>query len=495
MLFNSATYVFLFMPLVTTLYWLLPKRPRMWLILIASLTFYGFWRFDFVPLIIFSAMLDYFLALWIAGTHEKGARRRIMLISVAANLIILGFFKYLNFFVDSVGSISQLIGYDPGFVGWNVILPLGISFYIFQTLSYTIDVYRRDIEPERDWLKYICFVTFFGHMVAGPILRAPILLPQFGTHATFSGTFIVEGIKRILAGLFLKVVIADTIAPMVDKGFARPAVELSGLDAWTLAFMFGFQIYFDFAGYSQIAIGSAKLLGITLPENFDFPYLSSSPRQFWQRWHISLSTWIRDYLYLPLIGTFHSAKDTAWDTVGLSEASLSGRVPPQRKRTYALFSTWIIMGLWHGASWTFAIWGVYHAILIQLQRLVTRNSAVGPSNSAAVAGFAVTLPLVMAGWVPFRCETVHDSFTMWGRMFDPRALLNTSIGLSPNTYLMAAAVTFGMIITWAWLTHVWPRLAAYQILRGTMAIAYYAVAISSVFVFLEVQAQFIYFQF
>ena len=290
MLFNSTTYILLFLPIVTVLYWHLEARPRMWLIFIASLIFYGFWRLDFLPLVLFSAMLDYVLALWISRIDEPVARRRLMLISVFANLAILGFFKYLAFATDSVLSIARLLGFEPGFLELKIILPLGISFYIFQTLSYTIDVYRREIEPERDWLKYMCFVTFFGHMVAGPILRARVLLPQFAERPPFDGALVIEGVKRILAGLFLKVVLADTISPFVDAGFARSAAELGPLDAWTLAFLFGFQIYFDFAGYSHIAIGSAKLLGITLPENFAFPYLSTSPREFWKRWHISLST-------------------------------------------------------------------------------------------------------------------------------------------------------------------------------------------------------------
>lgn len=489
MLFNTATYVMLFLPLVTLAYWQLPRRARLWLILIASLVFYGFWRIDFIPLVLFSAMLDYYLALLIARTEEPGKRRRVMLWSVAANLGILGFFKYLNFATQSVGSIAQWLGYQPGFVELNIILPLGISFYIFQTLSYTIDVYRREIEPERDWLKYLCFVTFFGHMVAGPILRARTLLPQFDTRPPFDHALILDGLKRILAGLFLKVVIADTIAGFVDTGFQRNPAELSGIDAWTLAFLFGFQIYFDFAGYSHIAIGSAKLLGITLPENFNFPYLATSPRDFWQRWHISLSTWIRDYLYLPIVGTFRSAKETAWDTVGTSDDQ-----PSQARRAWALFLTWTIMGLWHGANWTFAIWGLYHATLIQAQRLIGARSS-GGSSWRAIAGFGVTLPLMMAGWVPFRCRTVGDTFTMWGRMVDPSAYGRGMLGLQPNAYMVAAAVMAGMMLVWAWRTYAAPRVERYQWADGALATAYYTVTIAMVFICLQAKAQFIYFQF
>jgi D-alanyl-lipoteichoic acid acyltransferase DltB (MBOAT superfamily) len=496
MLFNSATYLLLFLPLVVVLYWHLPRRPRMWLILLSSLLFYGFWRFDFIPLVLFSAMLDYYLALWIDKADEPKARRRLMLISVAANLLILGFFKYLIFFVESGYSIARLLGYDPGVVGLKIILPLGISFYIFQTLSYTIDVYRREIPPERDVLKYLCFVTFFGHMVAGPILRARVLLPQFESRPAFQGAFVTEGLKRIIAGLLLKVVLADTVADFVDVGFARKPSDLSFFDAWTLTFLFGFQIYFDFAGYSHIAIGSALLLGITLPENFNFPYLSTSPREFWQRWHISLSTWIRDYLYLPLLGTFRSSRDDAWDPMSTTDTKAS-----QWQRGYALFLTWIIMGLWHGANWTFALWGLYHAFLIQGQRLLANLPGAGPGSTGSrimswpILGFAVTLPLSMAGWVPFRCATLQDSLVMWSRMLDFTGLVRPSFGLAPNAYALAGVLLIGMLATWTWTTYA-PRYVDSRRTAGmALATGYYAVAIAMVIVMLQVKAQFIYFQF
>lgn len=414
----------------------------------------------------------------------------MLLISVFANLSILGFFKYLAFATESAFSIARVLGFEPGIIELKIILPLGISFYIFQTLSYTIDVYRREIEPERDWLKYMCFVTFFGHMVAGPILRARILLPQFSSRPPFDGKLIINGIKVILSGLFLKVVLADTIAPFVDAGFARTLSELSALDAWTLAFLFGFQIYFDFAGYSQIAIGSAKLLGITLPENFDFPYLATSPREFWKRWHISLSTWIRDYLYLPLVGTFKSAHESAWDTVGQADGPAK-----QSRRTAALFATWIIMGLWHGANWTFALWGLYHAVLIQGQRGLGNLTASWGDRTIAAAGFLVTLPLVMAGWVPFRCANVHDALTMWARMIDFQSLLRPSLGLAPNSYLMAAGLLVGMLAVWFWCKFVIPLAGRKLALSLPISTAYYAIAFSFAFIFLEVRQQFIYFQF
>lgn len=490
MIFNSATYVLLFLPTVAILYWHLPSRARLWLLFTASLAFYGFWRLDFIPLILFSGILDYYLALWIDRTVDPGRRRRVLLISVVANLLILGVFKYLNFAVESVGSVARLVGYEPGFVELNIILPLGISFYIFQTLSYTIDVYRKEIPAERDMLKYLCFVTFFAHMVAGPILRARVLLPQFDCRPSFDRQMIIDGLMRIVAGLFLKVVLADTIAGFVDAGFAKPTKDHGFHDAWTLAFLFGFQIYFDFAGYSHIAIGSAQLLGIRLPENFAFPYMSASPREFWQRWHISLSTWIRDYLYLPLLGTFRSSRDGAWDTVTSSDDTVGFA-----RRTSALFATWIIMGLWHGANWTFALWGLYHAVVIQVQRIATPVFAMRAGIMTSVIGFVTTLPVMMAGWVPFRCRTVNDALLMWAQMLDVRDLLRPSLGLAPNTCLLAASMLIAMVAAWMWTALIMPRLRQSPVLMGVSEAMFYAVALPLVMINLQIKEQFIYFQF
>ncbi|MGJ0513403.1 MBOAT family O-acyltransferase [Methylocystis sp.] len=492
MLFNSSTYLLLFLPFVTVLYWNLPRRPRMWLIFLSSIVFYGFWRFDFVPLVLFSALMDYVLAIYIDRAQDPRARRRLLLLSIVANLSILCFFKYLGLLAESAFSFARLFGYEPGPIELKIILPLGISFYIFQTISYTFDVYRRELPPERDLLKYMCFVTFFGHMVAGPILRARVLMPQFERRPAFDVTLVMEGLKLILAGLLLKVVLADSVAEFVDTGFAKPAIDHSFLDAWTLAFLFGFQIYFDFAGYSHMAIGSAKLLGIALPDNFNFPYMSTSPREFWQRWQISLSTWIRDYLYLPLLGSFHSSRDEAWDTMSDTDIGPSSA----RQRSYALFLTWVIMGLWHGANWTFALWGFYHAVLVQAQRFLGYVKGKRRGRIWLVLGFAVTLPLSMAGWIPFRCQSVGDALTMWVRMSDLPSLARLRLGLSPNTYIIAASLMVGMFATWAWVVLVAnPRLVRWRVLDVISATGYYAVAIALVVLFLQVRAQFIYFQF
>lgn len=483
MLFNSITYL-LFLPVVVALYWLLPNRARLWLILLSSLVFYGFWRIEFMPLILFSAGIDYVLARMIEASDDEKRRRFLMLLSIVISLIILGIFKYLIFFVDSVGSLAALIGHTPSWPELHIILPLGISFYIFATISYTVDVYRRLVPAEKSALVYFCFVTFFPHLVAGPILRAGVLIPQLAQRTAFNASAMAEGTKRIILGLFLKVVLADNVAPLVNRAFEAP-LGAHGADAWTMAFLFGFQIYFDFSAYSHIAIGSALLMGIVLPENFNFPYLASSPRDFWKRWHISLSTWVRDYLYMPLMGAKPKGED--WEAMPAERDG--GR--DEGKRTRALFITWTLMGLWHGANWTFAIWGLFHALCIWGHRLLV-SAVPALKRSPAILGCMVTLPLMMAAWIPFRAKTVGEAFHLWGRMIDPRGFFNFS--LWTNSYFAAAVLMAGMLVVFgAWRLS--PALATRPILRTTAQSVILAVAMAFVFVFLQVRDSFIYFQF
>jgi D-alanyl-lipoteichoic acid acyltransferase DltB (MBOAT superfamily) len=487
-LFNSATYLFAFLPATCLVFWRISGRARLWFILLASLVFYGFWRIEFIPLLLFSATLDYWLALWIERTHDQSRRRRLMLISVAVNLGILGVFKYLLFFRDTVWSIASWIGYHPTFVELNIVLPLGISFYIFATISYVIDVYRREFKAERSFLLYCCFVVFFPHLVAGPILRARTLIPQLRQPADFSWDLVRSGISRILQGLFLKVVLADTIAEYVNIGFAREAASLSAFDAWTLAFLFGFQIYFDFAGYSHIAIGSARLLGIMLPENFDFPYLATSPRDFWRRWHISLSNWVRDYVYIPMMGNLRSSVDVVGDQSS-DKIGLAGT----DQRTFSLYGTWALMGLWHGANWTFVIWGIYHATLVHAYRLMTGRVVWEGGAVHNWISRGLTLPMVMAGWVAFRSQTLRDAMVMWGKMLDPRAY--AAFGLTANSYLLAAAMLAGMVVVWAAQQRIFARAKPPTPVILATRILCYTFLIMFDIVFLQTKSQFIYFQF
>ncbi len=488
MLFNSLTYL-VFLVLVVAIYWQLPPRPRLWLVFIASCVFYGFWRLEFLPLLLFSAGMDYGLARWIDATKDNRKRKRLLIVSIAANLSILFFFKYLIFFRDAGLSIAGLLGYHPGFVELHIILPLGISFYIFATISYVIDVYRREFPAEKDLLLYACFVVYFPHLVAGPILRARSLIPQLRDRPPFDIAMVSSGIARIVAGLFLKVVMADPIGAAVGEGFARTPASLGGIDAWTLAFLFGFQIYFDFAAYSSIAIGSARLMGIELPENFAWPYLAVTPREFWRRWHISLSTWIRDYVYLPMAGSYRRQSN---DAIG-ANASAPQAGLPREQRTLPLFATWALMGLWHGANWTFVVWGLYHAGTIWLHRKGSALTARAGVRVPVVVAWAVTLPLMMAGWIAFRAQTLGATLTMWRAMVDPARL--RPLTLLPAAYTTAAS-TMGLMLMAAFVVHgLLPRLRPDGMVFRILAFGYYAFGFAGIILFLRVTTQFIYFQF
>ena len=367
MLFNTLSYVG-FLVLVVGLYWALPPRGRLWLLLAVSILFYALWRWEFVVLISFSAFVDYYFSLKIHDESRPAWRKVWLTVSLSTTLALLLYFKYAYFLAGNVEGLGTLIGQDWRLDVGDIILPLGISFYTFLSISYTVDVYRRLLTPTRSFLLYLTYVMFWPHMIAGPILRANELIPQLVQKASFDADRFAEGVRKIVFGLFLKVGIADQIALYVNEAFASDPAQLSGLDVWTMAFAFWFQIYFDFAAYSMIAIGSARLLGIHFPENFNWPYLATSPREFWRRWHITLSSWIRDYLYLPLSGApFRDRSDG-----GLEVACCGAR--DSVRLTLALFLAWFLLGLWHGANWTFALWGLWHATFIWLYRIVSARN-------------------------------------------------------------------------------------------------------------------------
>lgn len=485
MIFNSATYL-VFLVVTVCLYWTLPQRLRLWMIFLSSIMFYGFWRIQFIPVMLFSVAVDYFAALGISRATEAFRKKIWLGLSLVLNLGLLFYFKYLLFFAENASGLLHMAGLQIDPFALKIILPLGISFYTFQTISYTVDVYRGFIHPERDFVLYGCYVTFFPQLVAGPILRAREIMAQLEMRATFDLAYISEGLRRILYGLFLKVVLADNIAPLVDTGFAQPTAALSALDVWTLAFLFGFQIYFDFSAYSHIALGSARLMGISFPENFNFPYAASSPRDFWKRWHISLSSWIRDYLYLPLAG----AKVHDRSVGGLATAASN----LQFKSNYGvLFLTWALMGLWHGANWTFLAWGLYHACLIFGYRqfsTICKDIPVGLRNAG---GWVVTLPLVMLGWIPFRASSLWDFLAMWRTVLQGKDYF--WLGLRENTYLVAALLLAGFFITsWA-KKYFLPLLRQRIFLSQAVETVAFSVIIGLVFVFLRPISQFIYFQF
>ncbi len=481
MIFNSLTYILL-LTFVVTFYWVLPYRARLLLIFSASLTFYGFWKIEFLPVLLLSTIVDWLVAQKMQGCAEK-KRFYLLMVSLTVNLGLLFYFKYLIFFADNAIGIANILGINIDPIVLNIILPLGISFYTFQTISYTVDVYRRFIKPERDFVLYACYVTFFPQLVAGPVLRAGEIIHQFANRTEYSSTHIFTGLRRIIYGLFLKVVIADNIAPFVDSGYSMSTETMSALDVWTLAFLFGFQIYFDFSAYSHIALGSARMIGIIFPENFNFPYLASSPRDFWRRWHISLSSWIRDYLYLPLA------------RVKVENRSLGGLAlaTTEKKHTKALYLSWAIMGLWHGANWTFVLWGVFHSIIISCYRIVEPYTRETNRHISKFTGILFTLPLMMLAWIPFRAESITMSLVMWGKVINPFEY--TWLGMRENTYLITASILICIIATYIVTQNILPKINMSNIIFKIADIISIGVMVALVIIFLRPINQFIYFQF
>ncbi|MEO6687031.1 MAG: MBOAT family O-acyltransferase [Dyadobacter sp.] len=460
------------------------------MLLIASCVFYGFWRWEYLSVMFVSALTDYFTAIEIEKTPvaNKVRRKRLLAITLLVNLGLLGYFKYLYFFTSNVNSLFAQTGLDVQLPLFKVLLPFGISFYTFETISYTVDVYRGLIKAERKFLNYALFVTFFPKLVAGPIQRASELLVQLKNRPSFEWSFIAEGVKRILYGLFLKVFIADNISPLVNEAFASNPDTLSAIDVWMMAFLFGFQIYFDFAGYSHIALGAAKMMGINIPENFNFPYLATSFKDFWKRWHISLSSWVRDYLYLPLCGVTVT-KTTGTGGIGEGLDKTSGK----SSKATALFLTWIIMGFWHGANWTFMLWGGYHATIIFFERLLKPFRDRVRFFNLKIVQWGITLLLVMLSWIPFRAGSLRDTFIMFSKVFSPSKYLYYN--MRENDYIITALILLLILLTYFSNHVIEPILDKYLTLSFVFHTVKYAVIIILVFTFLREISQFIYFQF
>jgi len=486
MIFNSLTYIaFLF--IVIALYWLLPRKQRLLLLFVSSLVFYGFWRFDFLLLLLTSVLVDYFAALRISKSSSQRNRRIALLVSLTINLSLLVFFKYFYFIAQNGNWVLDFIGLDFRFPDLDILLPIGISFYTFQSISYTIDVYRRRIDATKDFVLFANYVIFFPQLVAGPILRASEVIWQLDWRPKFVASCLVDGTKRIIGGLFLKVVLADNIAGFVDQGFSSDLSAISAIDTLTLSFLFGFQIYFDFAAYSHIALGTALLMGIRFPENFNFPYLASSPREFWKRWHISLSSWVRDYLYLPLMGS--QPKEGSVGGIG----SALTKAPTSWAAGGALFGTWALMGLWHGAAWAFVLWGLWHAALIMAQRLTSNFTKKLKIQTQLIGGWVITLPLVMLSWVPFRTQSLQDTFILWAHLFTFDAWFY--IGLGENTYIVTF-LSLLFFLFFGFLNRIQPQYnAKWPLFSALTNFLIMTVMILLVLVYLRPIHQFIYFQF
>jgi alginate O-acetyltransferase complex protein AlgI len=404
--FNSLHFVWFFL-LFYVAYRLAPHRAQNWLLVAGSYYFYAAWDWRFLSLLIASTAVDYTCALAIHRAEASSRRKALLAVSVVFNLSVLGFFKYFNFFADNLQVLFSTFGWQADFVTLRVLLPIGISFYTFMTMSYVIDVYRRDIAPTRNLIDFAVFVAYFPHLVAGPILRASRLLPQIQAPRRVTASQVREGLWLIAWGFCLKIFVADNLSALTAAVFA-PDEAPSGVNVLLGTYAFAFQILGDFAGYTNVARGTSKLMGIELVENFRFPYLVRTPQEFWRHWHISLSTWLRDYLYIPLGGSRGSAVRTARN----------------------LMVTMVLGGLWHGAAWTFVLWGVYQGLLLVIYRAaggLPRLSAwtAGSHPLARVTSWLVMFHLTCYGWLIFRAESASQIGAMTASLlggFQPASL-------------------------------------------------------------------------
>nr|WP_321228505.1 MBOAT family O-acyltransferase [uncultured Psychroserpens sp.] len=478
MLFNSIDFA-IFLPIVFLLYWFVTQKNlklQNFLIVVASYVFYGWWDYRFLVLILFSTLVDFSVGILLSKTDQIGKRKLFLWISIIVNIGLLGFFKYFNFFADNFVQAFSFLGQEIQPNSLNIILPVGISFYTFQTLSYTIDVYRKRLEPTKDVVAFAAFVSFFPQLVAGPIERATNLLPQFYKKRSFNYSLAIDGLRQILWGLFKKIVIADNCAQFANVIFDN-YTEYSASTLWVGAIFFAFQIYGDFSGYSDIAIGTSRLFGFDLKQNFATPYFSRDIAEFWRRWHISLSTWFRDYVYIPLGGS----RGSKWSQI---------------RNVFIIF---IVSGFWHGANWTFIVWGALNAMYFLPLLLFNKNRThtdVVAENSLLptfkeLLAIVVTFSLTVIAWVFFRSDTVTQGFDYVFRMFNQTLF---SIPESRPRYLMIL-LAFFIAVEWfgrrnlyaiesLWLTYPrWIRLTIYYLI------------IIIIFIFGGQEQEFIYFQF
>ncbi|GAA3790059.1 MBOAT family protein [Corallibacter vietnamensis] len=482
MLFNSIDFAF-FLPIVFILYWFVAKKNLSFqnlLIVVASYIFYGWWDWKFLSLIFFSTVVDYSVGLKLKDEENPTKRKILLWVSILVNLGFLVFFKYYNFFLDNFVSAFSLFGTEIKANSLNIILPVGISFYTFQTLSYTIDIYRRKLEPTKDFIAFTAFVSFFPQLVAGPIERATNLLPQFYKKRTFDYSKAVDGMRQILWGLFKKTVIADNCAEFANQIFDN-ASDMNGSTLALGALFFSFQIYGDFSGYSDIAIGTSRLFGFNLKQNFNFPYFSRDIAEFWRRWHISLSTWFRDYLYIPLGGS----RGSTWIKI---------------RNTFIIF---IVSGFWHGANWTFIVWGALNAIYF-LPLLLTNKNRKNLDTVAKgrllpsikeVFFMLLTFLLTVFAWIFFRAENIDHALRYISKM------ISTSLFELPNFIGMFKALMLILIIG-AFVIIEWlGRESKYAIehigltWKRPFRFAMYYVIIYLIVTFSGNQQTFIYFQF
>tara|TARA_R110000868_G_scaffold90110_1_gene250388 strand:- start:31759 stop:33192 length:1434 start_codon:yes stop_codon:yes gene_type:complete len=476
-LFNSIDFAF-FLPIVFILYWFVANRNlkvQNLLIVIASSIFYAWWDWHFLILILISSVLDFTIANLLRDENILAKRKLLLYLSVVVNLGFLGYFKYSNFFIESFKNAFKFFGHDINLSTLNIILPVGISFYTFQTLSYTIDVYRKQLEPTKDIVAFFAFVSFFPQLVAGPIERATNLLPQFYKSRVFNYNLSINGLRQILWGLFKKIVIADNCAKYANIIFNN-SEDYSGSTLLLGAIFFTFQIYCDFSGYSDIAIGVSRLFGFDLKQNFAFPYFSRDIAEFWRRWHISLSTWFRDYLYIPLGGS-------------------KGSTLKKLRNTFIIF---IVSGFWHGANWTFIVWGLLNAIyfipllLSNKNRINTNLVAEGRvfANPKEMLQILITFFMTVLAWVFFRADNVTHAISIIYNIFSSDFFNLPKVYSADILYL----TLFFLVVEWIGRSYKYAIEGISKLPIIIRWLFYFGIVIL-LFVFTGEQQEFIYFQF
>lgn len=479
MLFNSLNFAYFF-PIVFFVYWLLLKgdtKKQNFFLLLASYFFYGCWDWRFLFLLGISTVLCYVGCNMINGASTKSKRRFWLALSVTVNLIFLGFFKYFNFFIDSFQEFLQLFGFTPHEYSLKIILPVGISFYTFHGLSYVIDIYHDRWKPTKSWVNYSLFVAYFPLLVAGPIERATHLLPQLEKKRTFDYSKMVDGLRQILWGLFKKVVVADGCAEYANFIFNNSEFQ-SGSTSILAAVLFSIQIYGDFSGYSDIALGTSRMLGIELLQNFKFPYFSRDIAEFWRRWHLSLSSWFKDYLYIPLGG---------------SRGSMSKTI----RNTFIIF---LVSGFWHGANWTFIAWGGLHALYIVPSILRKQNRknidivAKGKKNPSIseLGHMLTTFVLVVVAWVIFRANSMGDAFTFFASILNqPFAMPYLDI----KTIITIGMAALMFVVEWIGRENKY-GLEGFSVVKYTpLRWSFYIFLILCITLLATGEKEFIYFQF
>ncbi len=495
MIFNSLDFA-VFLPIVFALYWFFAQnnlRLQNALVVVSSYFFYGWWDWRFLSLILFSTLVDYAVGLALHKEENQAKRKVLLYTSIFVNLGFLGFFKYYNFFLDNFITAFSFFGSEIQANSLTIILPVGISFYTFQTLSYSIDVYKRKLEPTKDFVAFAAFVSFFPQLVAGPIERATNLLPQFYKKRSFDYTQAVDGMRQILWGLFKKVVIADNAAKLANNIFNNSQETqqfifggalfepLSGSTLLLGAFFFAFQIYADFSGYSDIAIGTSRLFGFDLMRNFAFPYFSRDIAEFWRRWHISLSTWFRDYIYIPMGGSQSSTKT----------------------KIINIFVVFIVSGFWHGANWTFIVWGALNALYFMPLLLFNKNRE--NLNTVAQGRFfptrkevfniVITFSLTLIAWIFFRAESLAHAWNYLSVIFSDSLFTVPQFPGRNNALVTLTFISIFMVVEW------FGREQQYAIanwgvkLTPPLRWAMYYGLIILVFYYSGKKEEFIYFQF